>query len=154
MKRDAGFTLIEILVVLVIMGITLAVVATTFNRYLDRSSAKRAAEIFGQDLTVARNAASRSRQTVVIDFDEGNLSYIVRVEEGDALLYRFFDADSDITLASLDLQMIGDTVAFNSQGIADLSGAVGTLGKAVFTAGNTTYAVSFNSMGSSRVAGS
>ena len=154
MKRGAGFTLIEILTVLVIMGITLAVVATTFNRYVDRSSAKRAAEIFGQDLTVARNTAARSRQTVVMDFDEGNLSYIVRVEEGDTLLYRFFDADSDITLASLDLQITGDTVAFNSRGIADLSGAVGTLGTAVFTAGNTTYAVSFNSMGSSRVAGS
>ena len=133
------------------MGITLAVVATTFNRYVDRSSAKRAAEIFGQDLTVARNTAARSRQTVVMDFDEGNLSYIVRVEEGDTLLYRFFDADSDITLASLDLQITGDTVAFNSRGIADLSGAVGTLGTAVFTAGSTTYAVSFNSMGSSRV---
>ena len=154
MKRGAGVTLIEILVVLVIMGITLGAVAMTFNLYLDRSSAKRAAEIFGQDLTVARNAAARSRQTVVMDFDEGSLSYVVRVEEGDTLLYRFFDADSDITLSSLDLQITGDTVAFNSRGVADLSGAVGTLGKAVFTAGNTTYAVSFNSMGSSRVSGS
>lgn len=154
MKRDAGVTLIELLVVLVIMSITLATVAVTYNSYLDRSSAKRAAEVFAQDLTVARNSASRSRQTVVVDFDEGSLSYVVRVQDGDTILYRFFDPDAELALSSIDLEIMGDTVAFNSQGIADLSGAAGSLGRAVFTAGNTTYAVSFNSMGSSRVAGS
>lgn len=153
-KRGAGFTLLEILVVLVILGITLAVVATTFNRYLDRSQARHAAEIFAQDLTAARNTASRSRQRVTVDFDEGNRSYLVRVEAGDTLFHRFFDDGAELTLSSLNLQMTGDSVAFNGQGIADLSGAGGTLGRAVFTSGNTTYAVSFNSMGSSRVNGS
>jgi len=150
-KRGAGFTLIEVLVVLVVMGITTAVVAVTFNQYLDRSSAKRAAEIFRQDLTAARNAAARSRQSVVMDFDEVNQSYLIRVEAGDTITYRFFDEDADISLSSMNLQMAGDTVAFDGRGIADLSGATGTLGKAIFTAGSTTYAVSFNSMGSSRV---
>jgi type II secretory pathway pseudopilin PulG len=139
------------MVVLMIMGITLAVVATTFNRYLDRSSAKRAAEVFGQDLTAARNMAARSRQTVVVDFDEGNRSYLVRVMDGDTILYRFFDNDSDITLGSMNLQLTGDSVAFDSQGFADLSGASGSLGWALFVAGSTTYAVRFNSMGSSRI---
>ena len=150
-KRGAGFTLVEIMAVLVIVGITLAVVATTFNRYLERSSAKRSAEIFGQDLTVARNSATRSRQTVVMDFDEGGRSYVVRVAGGDTILHRFFNDASDITVSSMDLQLPGDTVAFNSLGIANLSGAPGTLGKALFISGNTTYAVWFNSMGSSRI---
>lgn len=151
-KRRAGFTLIEMMVVLSILGITLVVVATTFSRYLDRSSAKRSAEIFGQDLTAARNMATRSRQTVVMDFNEGTRSYLVRVEAGDTILYRFFNDDSDITLSSLDLQLVGDSVAFDSRGFADLSGATGSLGWALFVARGTTYAVRFNSMGSSRIA--
>jgi len=150
-KRGAGFTLIEVMVVLVIIGLGLTAVSLTFNNYLDRSSAKRAAEVFGQDLTVARNTASRSRQSVVLDFNEGSLSYLIRVEAGDTIARRFFGPDSDFNLSSLNLLMTGDTVAFNGRGVADLSGAAGTLGSAEFTAGNTTYAVSFNSMGSSRV---
>jgi len=150
-KRREGFTLIELLVVLVIVAISLTVVAVTFNRYLERSSAKRSAELFGQDLTAARNTAVRSRQTVIVDFDEAGLRYVVRVEAGDTLFDRSFDSDATLSLSGLDLQLRGDTVAFDRHGVADLSGAGGTLGRAIFTAGNTSYAVSFNSMGSSRV---
>ncbi len=149
--RREGFTLIEVLVVLVIVSVTLVVVGSTFNGFLDRSSAKRAAQQFGQDLKAARNSAVRSRQTVVVDFNESSLEYLIRVPAGDTLFYRFFDADSDLTLSAMDLRMTGDSVAFDSRGIADLSGASGSLGRAEFTAGNTTYAVSFNSMGSSRI---
>lgn len=146
--------MVELLVVLTIVAVTLVVVGSTFNGYLDRSSARRAAEQFGQDLKAARNSAARSRRTVVVDFNETSLEYLIRIPGGDTLYYRFFDGDSDLTLSGLDLQMTGDSVAFDSRGVADLSGASGSLGRAEFTAGNATYAVSFNSMGSSRVNGS
>lgn len=143
--------MIEILTVLVIMGVSLVLVASTFGNFLSRATAKRAAEIFGQDLTAARNVAARSRQNVVIDFDEVNLTYVVRSAAGDTLFRRIFDEDSDLHLSAIDLQFSGDTLAFGRRGMADLSGAAGTLGRAAFTAGNVTYAVSFNSMGSSRI---
>lgn len=151
MKGGRGFTLIELLTVLVIMGVTLVLVASTFNRFLDRANAKHAAEIFDQDLSVARNAAARTRQTVVMDFDEPDLSYVVRTLAGDTLVRRFFHGDSDVRLSAMDLQFSGDTLVFGSRGVADLSGALGTLGRAAFTAGSVTYAVFFNSMGSSRI---
>ncbi len=154
MRRVPGFTLIELLVVLVIAAVTLTLVALTFNRYMEQTSARRAAEIFGQDLVVARSWAARSRQAVVLEFDEPVRRYVIRVEAGDTLRYRSYDGDSEVSLSSLDLQMPGDTVAFNSRGVADLSGAGGPLGRAVFTAGTRSYVVSFNSLGSSRVAGS
>ena len=138
-------------VVLVIMGVTLVLVASTFNRFLDRANARRAAEIFDQDLSVARNAAARTRQTVVLDFDESALTYVARTTGGDTLFRRSFDGDSDLRLSAMDLQFSGDTLAFGSRGMADLSGALGALGRAAFTAGNVTYAVFFNSMGSSRI---
>lgn len=152
-KRSRGFTIIEVLTVLVILGVSLVLVGSTFYRYLERAKAKRAAEIFGQDLTAARNMAARSRQTVVMDFDEVNLNYVVRTSAGDTLFRRSFGDRSDVPLSAMDLEISGDTLAFGSRGIADLSGATGPLGQAVFTAGTVTYAVSFNSMGSSRIGG-
>jgi len=151
LKRSDGFTLMELLVVIMIMAITLTVVGFTFNRYLERTSAKRAAEMFRQDLTAARNTALRSRQRVVLDFDEAGLGYVVRLQAGDTLFDRAFDPDATVSLSGLDLQLSGDTLAFDRRGVADLSSAGGPLGRAIFTAGNTSYAVSFNSMGSSRI---
>jgi type II secretory pathway pseudopilin PulG len=139
------------MVVLMIMAITLTAVATTFLYYFDRSSAKRAAEVFAQDLTGARSMAARSRQAVVMDFDEENRSYLVRVEAGDTILRRFFDGSADHTVELMDLDLDGDSLAFNSQGIADLSGSKDALGWATFNSGSYTYAVRFNSMGSSRI---
>lgn len=150
MKRGDGFTLIELLVVIIIMAISLTLVGFTFSRYLERTSAKRAAEMFRQDLTAARNTALRSRQVVVLDFDETHLGYVVRVAAGDTLFNRTFGPDATLTLSGLDLQLSGDTLAFDRRGVADLSGAGGTLGRAIFTAGTRSYVVSFNSMGSSR----
>lgn len=151
MKPGRGFTLIELLVVIVIMAISLTLVGFTFSRYLQRTSAKRAAELFSQDLKAARNTALRSRQTVTVDFDESRLGYVIRVQAGDTLFNRSFDPEATLSLSDLDLQILGDSVAFDRHGVADLSGGSGNLGRAVFSAGNTSYAVSFNSMGSSRV---
>ena len=151
MKRGAGFTIVEIMVVLVIVGITTTVVSGVFYNLLDRSTAKRAAEVFSQDLTVARNAASRSRQPVEVVFDEENLSYLIRVVAGDTIVNRVFDRDAEIILDFLDLDMTGDMVVFNKRGIADLSGVKEPLAVAFFRAGDDTHTVSFNSMGSSRL---
>lgn len=151
MKRGAGFTFIELLTVLVILGLTLSVAAFSFHRYLATTSAKRAAEMFGQDLVAARSTALRSKQRVTVDFDEAALIYVIRVEGGDTLFHRTFDPESTLTLSGLDLQLAGDTVAFDRRGIADLRGAAGSLGRALFTAGEVCYTLSFNSLGSSRV---
>ncbi len=127
----------------------MVVAGLSFGRYQERTSAKRAAELFGQDLTVARNTAYRSRQTVVLDFAESSLNYVIRVAAGDTLFSRSFGEDQDLELTGLDLELSGDSVAFSSRGVADLGGA--TLGRAVFTLGSTAYSVTFNAIGASRV---
>lgn len=147
----AGYTLMEMIVVVMLVALTLAVTSITFDRYQQRTRARRAAQIFAQDLTLARGAAVRGRETVVIAFDETDLSYVVRTESGAELISRYYGEDEDLVLGVIDLQMDGDTLAFNSRGVADLSGAAGSLGTALFQAGNTSYEVSFNSMGASKV---
>ena len=146
--------MVEVLIVLLIVAVMLGWAATTFNGYQARTAAKRAAEVFVQDLNVTKNAALRSRQVAVLDFDENGLNYVVRMESGDTVLRRSFGREAEISLSALDLELSGDTLAFDGRGQADLAGAVGSLGRAVFSAGSRAYAVSFNSMGVARIDGS
>ena len=150
--RRAGFTLIELLVVLSIAAIGFAFAGLVFNSYFERVSAQRAAQVFAQDLTLARNWAVRSREPVVLRFYESSLWYEVEAESsGTEVARRRFGGTGDIGLAGVALDIPGDSVVFDSRGIADLSGAPGPLGIATFSSGAVTYTVSFNSMGASKI---
>ncbi len=149
-----GYSLIELLVVLLFAAILLTWATSTFRGYQQKAAAQRAAEVFVRDLNVTKTEASRSRRVTVLDFDESGLGYVVRSESGDTILRRFYGDEAELTLSVLDLQTAGDTLAFNRQGHAELEGSGVALGRAVFGLGNTWYTVSFNSMGVARIEGS
>lgn len=147
-----GFTLIEMAVVLSIVAVGLTFALLAFTGYFQRVNAQRAAQIFAQDLSLARTMAVRSRDRVVVRFDESSLWYAVESAGGatEVVRRRFgFNADVDLTGVTLDLP--GDTLVFDHRGMADLSGAGGPLGTATFSSGAMTYTVSFNSMGASKL---
>ncbi len=146
-----GFTIIEVLVSLILFSITLALASSVFSGYQSRTAAHRAAQVFALDLSLARTSAVRGREVVIVDFDEAGGSYVIRLESGDTILRRDFGRDGDIALDSLNLQLTGDSVAFDSRGVGDLSGSASPLGTASFAAGANVYDVSFNVMGASRV---
>jgi len=147
-----GFTLLEVAVVLMLAALTIGIAALYFGRYYRRTSAQRAAQIFAQDLRLARSAALRTRAPVVIRFDEDSLWYsITQVGSGTELERRRFGGGGDVKLSAVDLQMAGDSLRFTSRGVASLSGGAGSLGTATFAYGATTYEVRFNSMGTSKV---
>lgn len=151
-RGDRGFTLLELMVVLVISGLMMGAVALTFNGYVSRTRAQRAAQVFAQDLALARATAVRTRQRVVIHFDETNRLYNVQNQDTTyTVVRRRFGTNADIDLTAIDLNTTGDSLVFSSRGIADLSGAGGTLGTATFTSGDVVYTVSFNSLGASKV---
>lgn len=151
--RD-GYTMLEMIVVVTLLLLSLAVASASFSAYQQRTTARRAAQIFAQDLSLARSTAVRSRGDVIVAFDEADLGYSIRTAEGDTLVSRSFEGGQDLVLSALDLRFPGDSLVFDSRGVGDLSGITGSLGRAVFEAGNTSYEVSFNSMGASRVDGS
>lgn len=151
LSSDLGFTLIEMLVSLILFTITLGLTSTVFMGYQSRTAAQRAAQVFQMDLSLARASAVRGREAVIVDFNEGAVSYLIRLESGDTLLRRGFDRDDDIPLDSVNLQITGDTFVFDSRGVGDLSGSVSALGVASFAAGVSVYDVSFNVMGASRL---
>jgi prepilin-type N-terminal cleavage/methylation domain-containing protein len=147
-----GFTLLEMVVVLSISAIALSFALMSFGGYFQRVSAQRAAQVFAQDLTLARMWAVRSREPVVIRFYEASLWYEVETQStATEVARRRFGVNADIDLSGVSLDFAGDSVVFDSRGIVDLSGASGPLGTATFSSGAVTYTVSFNSMGASKI---
>ncbi|MFQ5536138.1 MAG: Tfp pilus assembly protein FimT/FimU [Gemmatimonadota bacterium] len=147
-----GFSLLELTVVLTIASLSLGFAAVAFNGYLYKMSAQRAAQVFAQDLRLARSAALRAREPVAIRFYEGSRWYtVVMQQSGTELTRRRFGVNADIDLTGVDLRMRGDTVLFTSRGVADLKNAFGSVGEARFQAGTVEYRVYFNAMGASKV---
>lgn len=146
-----GFSLIEIMVVMVVGSILLSLAAVTFSSYNQRTAARRAAQVFSRDLTLARSHAVRGRERVVIRFDELASDYLVTTAAGRDLAYRRFGVGGEFRLSAVDLVMPGDSLSFSSRGFADLTGLGKPLGTAIFTGGNVAYQVEFNSMGASKV---
>lgn len=149
--RRTGFTMLELLVVLVIAGVALAIVVARFSEWRDRAAAQQAAQVFARDLSVARSTSARGREEVVIRFYENSGWYTVTTASGREVARRRFGIGEEVPLSWIDLQVPGDTLVFSAQGIADLSGIASTLGQAFFAAGAVTYEVAFNSLGASRV---
>ncbi len=153
-RREGGFTLIELTVVLFLSAIGLTLAAFAFGGYFQGVAAERAARVFAQDLTLARAWAVRSREPVVIRFYESGLWYEVEAQTtATEVARRRFGTNADIDLSAATLETAGDSLVFSARGIADLSGAMGPLGTATFSSGATAYTVSFNSMGASKIEG-
>ena len=150
-RGESGFTLIEVLIVIVIAGVIITMGGLTFSNFFQRDSARRAAQVFAQDLRAARSYAVRSQEPVVIRFYEGSLWYEVESQStGTEIVRRRFGANADVALSAVTLDVAGDTLVFDARGLADMSGA-GTLGTATFSSGVITYTVSFNGMGASKI---
>ena len=124
----------------------------TFSGFFQRSSARRAAQLFAQDLTAARSYAVRSREAVVVRFYESSRWYEIETQtSATEVVRRRFGVNADIDLSAVSLDITGDSLVFSARGIADLSGAPGPLGTATFSSGAVTYTVSFNGMGASKI---
>lgn len=150
-----GFSLLEMLVVLVITGITTGFAMLAFSGYFNQTAAQSAAQVFARDLALARATAVRAQEPVVIRFYESSRWYAIEaVNSGTELVRRRFGVNADIDLSAIDLQFQGDSVVFDVHGAADLSKTgppKTTLGKATFSLGDVSYTVSFNSMGASKI---
>ena len=148
-----GFTLIELTVVVTIGAIIVTLGGLAFSGYFQRNSARRAAQVFAQDLVSARSFAVRSQEPVVIRFYESSLWYEVESQTTTTEIARrrFTGTSADIALSAVTLDMTGDSLVFNARGIVDMSGAGGSLGTATFSSGAVTYTVSFNGMGASKI---
>lgn len=149
--RRAGFSLLELVVVVVIIAVMLAIAGASFTDWRDRSAARRAAQVFARDLSMARSTSARGREEVVIRFFETSRWYTISTSSGREIVRRRFGTREEVPLSAIDLQMPGDSLVFDVRGMVDLSGVAATLGEARFASGPVVYQVAFNSLGTSRV---
>lgn len=151
-RPSRGFTLLELIVVLTVGAVVVTMGTLAFSAYYHRDSARRAAQVFAQDLVAARSYAIRSQERVVIRFYETTLWYEVATQATSTeIARRRFGANADIDLSAATLDLAGDSLVFDRRGTADMSGAGGSLGTATFSSGAMTYTVSFNGMGASKI---
>lgn len=151
-KGSPGFTIIEVMIVLTIGAVIAGMGTLAFSGYFQRDSARRAAQVFAQDLVAARGFAIRSQEAVVIRFFESTLWYqVVGQSSADEIARRRFGGGGEIDLSGITLDTAGDSLVFDARGMADMSGAGGSVGTATFSSGLVTYTVSFNGMGASTI---
>jgi len=147
--RRAGYTMIEILIVLMVSAIMVTLVAQTYASYARTRAAQQAATILGRDLRLARSAAIRSRRAVSLVVNEAGRSYVIRDTAGVVVAQRAFSY-GDLQVQGIDLGLTGDSVTFDRQGLADLSG-VGGVAEARIASPSEVYVVRFNATGSSTI---
>jgi type II secretion system protein H len=69
MRSRNGFTLLEVLIVLIIVGVVGGVVTVNVNRGMQNSNVQRAASVIATDLRQAHSLAARQRRPVEIVVD-------------------------------------------------------------------------------------
>lgn len=151
-RRGArGFTVLELLIVLLVVSLILAIATQRYGVHLERTAARQAAQLFAQDLGLTRTSALRDRQPASLTFLAGSRDYVIEVN-GVEVARRSYGALSQVRLSMMELtHPPGSSVTFNARGIVDL-GTGATLGRAQFEAGTTAYEVRFNSMGATAIA--
>lgn len=132
LKGATGFTLIEVLVVVAIIGILAAIGYPTFLSMLPNIRTKAAARDIYADMNAAKMEAVKRNSCVVVTFDTGTQSYSTFLDDGagvevscngdkhddEANLFSTVSMPRDVTLLPLTKDIgATDGVSFNSRGM-------------------------------------
>jgi prepilin-type N-terminal cleavage/methylation domain-containing protein len=129
MRKDSGFTLIELMVVIAIIAILSAIAIPSYFQWLPRHRVGSAARTVMSTLEFARINAIKTNADVTVIFDWANERLTV---ESGATTLRTRQMPSDVDLQNIDLVGIlvtingheGTPVAFNGHGFSSQSGQV------------------------------
>jgi len=101
LSNRRGFTLMEMMVVVIIGATLVAATAPSVGRGMARARVKRAASVVAGDLELAFSNAARQRKPVRVTFSSGSLSYTVTDRAtGTVLFTRDFGPSSEFALES------------------------------------------------------
>jgi prepilin-type N-terminal cleavage/methylation domain-containing protein len=98
-RNTAGFTIIELMIVLVIIGITLTIAAPNFRGFVRENRVKTSARAIAVSLQIARLKAISSNRRCFVDFAPGSFSpadsfYTVWLDMNSNLAYDSGESDS------------------------------------------------------------
>lgn len=144
-KPSFGFSLIEILVVMGILGILMAVGVASYNRMNDRSKLEQAAQLLATELRELQKRADSGTSTCAPDKAFGG----VEVRREDNVTIKYFDiCDGDMFEVGT-YQLINDVTMANFANFTfkSLGRGVGSNEDITITRGGADYKVSITSAG-------
>jgi type IV fimbrial biogenesis protein FimT len=113
-RSRAGYSLMELLVVLVLVGILASLAGPAMGEYIGRLKTRRALDQITADLAYARMAAVRSGRRAVMRF-QGPSDYSIEVVGDPTVPVRSVRLGSDY--AGVVITPPGTTLEFNSRGL-------------------------------------
>ena len=87
LRRAAGFSMVELLITLVLLGIATAIAVPSFRGWVDNSNLKAAARTLSSDIAYLREAAMSSGRSHTIAFDIAQNRYTLRWDSNGAGTY-------------------------------------------------------------------
>ena len=142
--RRAGFSLMELLAVLALIGIMTGMAVTQYTAYLERTIPDRASRVVGSYISLTRSYAVQQRGPVTMAVDPGDLTIMIRTED-DTIRIKPFSTESELRLLVLDTNLDGDSLTFNARGMCSVCGVAG---KGITVSGPlTSYFITFTVLG-------
>jgi type II secretion system protein H len=78
MRKNDGFSLIELIIVIAVMGIILAIAAPNFTRYRDNTNLREAARDISSDIQLYKQRAIAENVQYSITFNAGTNDYVIQ----------------------------------------------------------------------------
>jgi len=101
-RRAAGFSLVEMAMVIAVTGVLLTLAVWRFGPALEQAKARHAAAAVAADLQYAQMVAARDRQPVVVILNSSLRLLMVRNRSGSTIYrQRFMGADTEFGLSTL-----------------------------------------------------
>lgn len=144
-RRPNGFTLIEVLMVLLIAGVMTSIAAGQYRTYLDRIGPERAANMVGTYIAMTRSFAIQSRAPVTLFVDPTARKLWIRTL-ADTLRSVELGADTDFLISTLEMGFPGDSMTFSARGVCRECGVTGT-GSITVAGEKVEYLITFNALG-------
>ena len=130
--KPKGFTILELIVAIVILGVLAAIAIPGFARYGPDMRLKGAVRDLKSDMTLAKARAIRENALVALIFDTGSNRYTVFVDNGvgggvagdwtqngSEALIKIADMPLDVTMYEASFSGATQRCRFNSRGLPD-----------------------------------